>query len=327
MKISKGNCGIKNYGNTCWLNTALQSFLKCNKMNSFIKNYSFKSKFVNEYKKVLEGIENENCIISPVSFIKSLAFHLDKHGYQLGILSQQDIHEFLVIFIDLLHEETKHPVNMTVSGKIVNKLDRMAFNVMKDWQKYFENNYSKFIDIFYGQLVSEIKVINSKEDIVSYSYSPVSTFSLPIPEKDEVNLYDCFDLFSEGEILEGDNQWKYDKDNKYYDVKKTLKVWKFPDILIIHLKRFDNSNNKITTFVDFPKKLDLEKYCIGYSKNKSKFNLISVCNQIGSIEYGHYFAYCKDFNNWYKYDDENITSIDSESIVTKNAYILFYKKY
>ena len=296
-------------------------------MNNFIKNCDFNSVFVNEYKKVLEGIEGENCIISPVSFIKSLALHLDKHGYHLGILSQQDIHEFIVIFIDLLHEETKHPVNMTVSGKIVNQIDRMAYNVMKDWQKYFENNYSKFIDIFYGQLVSKIKVINCKKNIVSYSYSPTSTLSLPIPDKDNVNLYDCLDLFCEGEILDGDNKWKYDKDNKYYDVEKTLKVWKFPEILIIHLKRFDNFNKKITKLVDFPLKLNLEKYCIGYTKNKSKFNLIAICNQIGSIQYGHYFSYCKDLNNWFKYDDENISYMDTDSIVTKNAYILFYKKY
>lgn len=327
MKLSKGNCGLKNYGNTCWLNTGLQCFFKCSKMNNYIKKNSFNSIFLNEYKKVLEGIQDENCVISPVSFIKSLGTHLEKHNYNLHILSQQDIHEFIVIFIDLFHEETKHPVNMTVSGKIVNKLDRMAYNVMKDWQKYFENNYSKFIDIFYGQLVSKIKVINSNKNIVSYSYNPLSVFSLPIPNKQSVDIYDCFDLFTQGEILQGDNQWKYDKDNQYYDVEKTLKVWNFPDILIIHIKRFDNHNKKINKLVNFPLKLNLEKYCIGYNKNKSKFNLFGVCNQVGSINFGHYFAYCKDGNNWFKYDDENITFIDSDNIVTKNAYILFYKKY
>ena len=104
-------------------------------------------------------------------------------------------------------------------------------------------------------------------------------------------------------------------------------VWKFPTILIIHFKRFNNSGNKINNLIDYPiDNLDLRKYCVGYDKNKSIFSLIGVCNHIGSINSGHYFSYCKHKDNWYNYDDSNITKLKEEELVTKNAYCLFYKK-
>lgn len=326
MNSLKGNCGIKNFGNTCYLNAALQSFLKCDLLTNFIKNNDFDSDIFNEFKKIILGIENENCIISPISFLQCFAKMLDKYNYEFEINSQQDIREFITNFLDILHEEIKHQVNMTISGKIVNNLDKMAYNSMLEWKTFFKDNFSKVIDIFYGQTISKIKTIDNDNDIISYSYNPLNIFCLPIPIKGKINLYDCFDLFCEPEILSGDNKWKYDKDNKYYDVSKTLNIWKLPSILIIHLKRFDNFGNKITKFIDIPLNLDLEKYCVGYNKNNSKFKLFSICNQIGNLNSGHYYSFCKHNDLWLNFDDINVSLIEEKEIVTKNAYILFYKK-
>ena len=44
---------------------------------------------------------------------------------------------------------------------------------------------------------------------------------------------------------------------------------------------------------------------------------------------GHYVACCKNNvdANWYLFNDDNVSKIiNSEIIVNKNAYILFYKK-
>ena len=239
---------------------------------------------------------------------------------------QNDVQEFLVFFIDSIHEELKHKVNINITGKIVNELDKMAFEAMKQWKDYFKNQYSTIIEIFYGQLCSHIKAIDN--DIHSYNYSPRCTFSLPINvENDSSSIYDCFDLFTKKQLLDGENKWKYDKDGKYYDIEKNLMVWKFPNILILHFKRFNNSGNKINNLIEFPiDQLDLRKYCVGYDKNKSIFSLFGVCNHIGSINSGHYFSYCKHKDNWYNYDDTNITKIKEAELVTKNAYCLFYKK-
>ena len=104
-------------------------------------------------------------------------------------------------------------------------------------------------------------------------------------------------------------------------------IWKFPNILIIHLKRFTNDGKKIVKLIDFPiDNLDLKKYCIGYDKKKSIFSLVGICNHIGSLNSGHYYSYCKQNNDWYKFDDTSVSKINKDEIITKHAYCLFYKK-
>jgi ubiquitin carboxyl-terminal hydrolase 8 len=321
-------CGLTNFGNTCWLNAAIQCLLKTIPLSNYINNeYSNKinnTLLASEWLKLLNGIKDENCIITPLSLFKSIIISSNKNGYMFNFNRQNDVQEFLLFFIDSLHEEVKKKVNITISGKIMNPLDKMAFDAMKEWKQYFKNNYSQIIEIFYGQLVSKIKVVD--EEIYSYTYSPVCFFSLPMSEKTKPSIYDCFDIFTKKQLLDGDNKWKNDEDGKYYDIEKNLLVWKFPNILIIQLKRFNNNGQKINTFIDIPYNLDLQKYCVGYDKKNSLFSLYAVCNHIGSMNSGHYYSYCKHNNNWYNFDDNSVRKIDAEDIITNNAYCLFFIK-
>ena len=41
-----------------------------------------------------------------------------------------------------------------------------------------------------------------------------------------IDLLDCFDLYFEEEILDGDNKWKNDK-GEYISVKKKIRIWSF----------------------------------------------------------------------------------------------------
>ena len=326
MSDNLGLCGFKNFGNTCWLNSSIQCLLKSIPMTKTIyKDIKHNSLLTKEWVRLVNGVYEENCIITPLSFFKAIVITSNKHGYMFNFNRQNDVQEFLVFFIDTMHEELKRKVNITISGKIVNDLDKMAYEAMKEWKNYFKNNYSSIIEIFYGQLVSHIKAID--EDIHSYTYSPICTFSLPIKLEDDSNIYDCFDLFTKTQILDGENKWKYDKTGKYYDIEKSLMIWKFPNILIIHLKRFTNNGKKIVNLIDYPiDNLDLTKYCIGYDKKKSIFSLVGICNHIGSLNSGHYYSYCKQNNEWYNFDDTSVSKINKDDIITKHAYCLFYKK-
>lgn len=329
---NNGLCGLKNFGNSCWLNASLQCIIASEHVSNFflsdyIKKYLDKNDILSiQYIKLLMGIQNENCIISPLSLFKAIIISANKNGYVFNFAHQNDAQEFLLFFIDTLHEEIKHKVNITVSGKIVNEIDKMAFDAMNYWKDYFKNNYSKIIDIFYGQLVTKTKVID--KDIQSFSYAPICIFSLPINNSDsETNLYESFDLFCKPQVLDGENKWKYEKDNKLYSVTQNTMIWKFPKILIIHLKRFTNDGRKINKLIDFPiNDLNLKNYCVGYEQNKSKFRLFGICNHIGRLHGGHYFSYCKRNGKWYKFDDDTVSKIDESDIKTQNAYCLFYEK-
>ena len=328
----KGLCGLVNFGNTCYMNSAIQCLSNTFLLTEYIFTNNFKSNnvLINEWKKLLKGLYHENCVVSPISFLKTIINIANEKDIEFAFSNQNDVSEFLVFFIDQLHEEIKRKVSITISGSIINNKDKMAFDAMTQWKSFFKNNYSEIINIFYGQLVSRIYVTeNNNYQEKSSNYSPICFFNLSIPQtSNETDIYDCFDLFTQNIELNGDNKWKCDKTNNYYDAIQNIKIWKFPSILIINLKRFNNSRRKIKKLIDFPiDNLDLRKYCEGYDAHKSIFNLYAICNHSGNLNSGHYYAYCKNLNNkWYKYNDRNVSLLDESNIVTSNAYCLFYKK-
>jgi hypothetical protein len=58
------------------------------------------------------------------------------------------------------------------------------------------------------------------------------------------------------------------------------------------------------------------------------YDLVCVCNHKGNSRSGHYYAYCRDLlsDSWYEYNDEEVRTIEGENVVTKYAYLLFYRK-
>jgi len=57
------------------------------------------------------------------------------------------------------------------------------------------------------------------------------------------------------------------------------------------------------------------------------YDLYGVINHYGSMNFGHYTAYCKNDNTWKQYDDSNVSEMNNEDdVVTDAAYVLFYKR-
>ena len=140
---------------------------------------------------------------------------------------------------------------------------------------------------------------------------------------------DCLDLYVTGEILEGENAWYNDKTQEKESVRKRIRFWSLPNVLVIDFKRFNSNNQKKQTFIDFPlENLDLSKYIIGYKKNSYKYDLFGVCNHSGSALGGHYTSYVKNANGkWYHFNDTHVSEVGlKQSIVSNKAYVLFYRK-
>ena len=39
---------------------------------------------------------------------------------------------------------------------------------------------------------------------------------------------------------------------------------------------------------------------------------------------GHYISFAKNNGDWYKFDDENIKKMESDDVLTEDAYVLLY---
>jgi ubiquitin C-terminal hydrolase len=140
---------------------------------------------------------------------------------------------------------------------------------------------------------------------------------------------DCFDLYVEHELLEGDNCVLDEETGQKVAVKKSMKFWNFPNVLTIDIKRFNSRGQKNQILVDFPlENLNLSKYVIGYNKNSFVYDLYGVCNHHGSSLGGHYTSFVKNANGkWYYFNDNNVSEVTKlEQIITPKAYCFFYRK-
>ena len=328
----KGVCGLQNIGNTCYLNAIVQCLRHCNDYSRYI--------FSNNYKQNFKGNELEENVISswhtllynlwsnngsesynPIDFIRKFLMASQHSNYSTFVSFQQnDVDEFLTNLINIMHNAVSTKISYTLSGTPENEADKHAITAYKRWKGFFENDYSIFVKHFYSQYITKIKCNNCSN--VSFSYDPVLIVHLPIPDKTPCSIYDCFDLLTNEQSLDEDNQWKCDKCNKTTCASVSNKFWDTSKYLIILLKRYNN-NRKNNTGIDIPLDMNINKYAINYKKDNFKYSLFSVCHHDGDLNGGHYYASCKTNEEWYIYNDANATRVTTPNL--DNAYCLFYK--
>ena len=93
-----------------------------------------------------------------------------------------------------------------------------------------------------------------------------------------------------------------------------------------HILKLDRhiQQGKNDKFVEYKEILDLKDYVLGPDKKNAIYSLYAVLLHKKSLNSSNYFCYCKNFGYWISYTIEGIERI--ESPISKDAYILFYKK-
>lgn len=336
----KGLTGLTNLGNTCFINSCIQILSHTYELNDFLNKQSYKKKLQKKYESTLllewdslrQLMWSENCIVSPGKFIKTIQKLAQIKGVDIFTgYSQNDLPEFLLFVIDCFHTSLSREVNMSISGTVTNGTDKIAVDCFEMIKRMYAKEYSEIWNMFYGIHVSQIASTETGE-VLSSSPEPYFMINLSIPPNNKTpSLIDCFDLYVEGETLEGENAWFNEATGLKQDVKKKISYWSMPNILVLDLKRFNalNHNNKNQILVDFPlTDLDLSKYVLGYKKDSYVYDLYGICNHSGGTFGGHYTAFVKNANGkWYHFNDTNVHEVKNVvDMITPRAYCFFYRK-
>ncbi|XP_046341178.1 ubiquitin carboxyl-terminal hydrolase 3-like isoform X1 [Haliotis rufescens] len=295
--------GLRNLGNTCFMNAVLQSLSNIQQFCGYIKqlpsledqvckrkyNHAKKTRETGENILLIEELRKTLCAlwqgtkaaISPESLFTVIWKVVPRfRGYQ-----QQDAHEFMRYLLDRLHTELLQLLP-------------------------YPNNNSPYIGpkgkstivtaIFGGLLQNEVNCLICGME--SKKHDPFLDLSLDIPSQfctkttkpkegePMCTLSDCLSSFTDVEELEESEL--YMCSNCKMKQRSTKKFWirRLPNVLCLHLKRFRWSTYcrvKLETYVDFPLRgLDMNRYVLNTLLKPSSDNAkdVSAWNDPGIEE-------------------------------------------
>ena len=145
-----------------------------------------------------------------------------------------------------------------------------------------------------------------------------------------VVIDDCFNLFATEEVLGEGDEWFCTNCSAHVCARKKIDLWKMPEILIIHLKRFQYTRggfrNKIEAVIDFPVEdfLDLSPH-LTHTGESCKYKIFGISNHSGSLYSGHYTAFSKIGDEWFCFNDSYVYKT-SAPVPDAMNYLLFYRR-
>ncbi|XP_034732113.1 ubiquitin carboxyl-terminal hydrolase 8 isoform X1 [Etheostoma cragini] len=330
--------GLRNMGNTCYMNSILQCLCNTPAMAEYFNNNFYledinrqnilghKGEVAEEFGVIMKALwAGLYKCISPRDF----KITIGKINDQFAGSDQQDSQELLLFLMDGLHEDLNKRADNRKRYK-EEENDHLDDQTAADlaWSKHKLLNESIIVALFQGQFKSTVQCLTCHRK--SRTFETFMYLSLPLASTSKCSLQDCLRLFSKEEKLTDNNKVFCRHCKAHRDSTKKLEIWKVPPILLVHLKRFSYEGRwkqKLQTSVDFSlDALDLAQYVIGPKQSLKRYSLFGVSNHYGGLDGGHYTAYCKNApkQRWYKFDDHEVTEISTSSVKSSAAYILFY---
>uniref|UniRef100_A0A3Q4GXK4 Ubiquitin carboxyl-terminal hydrolase n=4 Tax=Pseudocrenilabrinae TaxID=318546 RepID=A0A3Q4GXK4_NEOBR len=259
---------------------------------------------------------------------------------------QQDAQEFLCELLDKVQQEldTEGSKRRIVIPITKRKLSKQVLKVLNT--------------IFHGQLLSQVTCLSCKHK--SNTVEPFWDLSLEFPERyhsidkgssstayqRSCTLTEMLSKFTEMEALEGSiyacnhcNSQRRKSSHKplvLSEACKQLLIYRLPQVLRLHLKRFRwsgrNHREKIGVHVAFDQVLNIKPYCCtgsGHSVHRGgyTYDLSAVVMHHGKgFGSGHYTAYCYNTEGgfWVHCNDSEMKVCSVEEVCNTQAYILFY---
>lgn len=133
------------------------------------------------------------------------------------------------------------------------------------WQYYLDRENSVITDLFQGQLVS--RIVCKKCGNASLAFDNFLDISVSFPRSTiritgRNDLESCLQTFIKKEQMEPCG-FKCSKCKVEDNFEKDMSIYRFPQVLVVHLKRFYKSfmrSEKINTMISVPQELDMRPF-------------------------------------------------------------------
>eukprot|EP00606_Chrysophyceae_sp_TOSAG23-5_P000787 GSChrysophyteH2.ASY1.ANO1.1574.1 assembled CDS len=296
----------------------------------------------------------------PALVPSNLLFSVWNYANYMAGYEQQDAHEFLIAFLDGLETHLRQNHSHRHSYHDLGALALASGDSDNAKTANPSPSFSFMKYIFNGTLRSEVQCADCGNK--SKTCDPFLDISLSLLDtakkgtsgggsnKDGLAITDSLNDFTKKELLSAPIFCT--KCEKNQASSKTFTIAKAPEVLVIHLKRFDSvSQRKVHTKVHFDVGgLDMETnkeaavlpptdLAVGQKSSpvpSVMYDLHGVVTHKGSLNSGHYISFIlsgtepdangHQWNQWLRCDDETVTPVGYNAVADTEAYILFYEK-
>ncbi|XXG75618.1 hypothetical protein AAC387_Pa08g0153 [Persea americana] len=233
-------------------------------------------------------------------------------------------------------EKCKEEVPREKGLKIEQAPEVLVLHLMR-----FNNNAEKIVDFVYYPFELDLNPFLSnpngdgngetKYDLYSVllqcthchhvSDTSESILDLSLAIKGVLSLSDALELFTRLEQLEGSTPCEKCKEEVPREIG--LKIEQAPEVLVLHLMRFNNNVEKIIDFLNYPSELNLKPFLSNPNSDdhgETEYDLYAVLVHHGSSSSsGHYVCYVRPSpDSWYNLDDAKVTPVTKDVALTQS---------
>ena len=261
-------------------------------------------------------------------------------------VAQEDAHEFLQFLLDALHsehsahgreikgEEKKKDDNSSCCHRQNLEEDDDGWLVKSGKRKVRQQEVSAISELdvtplmttFQGKIAVSVATASAP---VSQTLHPFWIIELPILSESIRSVADALDALTASEVISG---YRPSKDARPQEATKSERILRLPNVLILHLMRFQysGSSSKLNKFVAYEQKLAVRPSWLdpGCSQRNSVYKLVATVSHHGkAISSGHFTADVLQPNgDWLRCDDDNLYYIPEKQVLSDRPYLLFYER-
>jgi len=313
-KASNGYVGLRNLGNTCYINATIQQLYNMPKFRYGIfsagsdmmttKKDDAEGQLLSELWNMFSWLDLSNRqAYDPYGFCKAY-----RHNNEpVDVLVQMDASEFFTSLCEQIEEALKDTPQKGLLG-----------------------------DVFGGKVCEQLVCLGGCNR-VNEKREPFHILALDV--QNYRSLYDACEAYVQGEVLE---DFRCEECQKQVKTRKRAALCDMSNTLIISLKRFEFDYNtftrrKLNDYFEFPEHLDLWPYSVEGIEQRDAAGMKPVVRQylehpqqyyeyalrgavvhMGSAETGHYYSFIKERQprcngqdcQWLRFDDALVTEFD-----------------